>query len=244
MKIKKNQIKLVFISLILLLTSTDSISQNPIGAWERYFNDERGDSIRSVAIFSEKFQSIAMFNAKSGEFIYSNGGTWELNDSVMTEMVEFDTASSERVGNVITFEVTITDDKLSLPESDWHFSRIDDGGPGDLNGAWLMSGRYRNGEKQMRNTDKPRKTMKILSGTRFQWIAFDTEKKEFKGTGGGTYTTVDGKYSENIEFFSRDNSRVGMSLKFNYNFEKGNWIHKGKTSKGDLLHEIWEERKK
>ena len=244
MKIKKNQIKLVFISLILLLTSTDSISQNPIGAWERYFNDERGDSIRSVAIFSEKYQSIAMFNAKSGEFIYSNGGTWELNDSVMTEMVEFDTASSERVGNVITFEVTITDDKLSLPESDWHFSRIDDGGPGDLNGAWLMSGRYRNGEKQMRNTDKPRKTMKILSGTRFQWIAFDTEKKEFKGTGGGSYTTIDGKYSEEIEFFSRDNSRVGMSLEFDYNIDKGNWIHKGKTSKGDSLHEIWVKREK
>ena len=162
----------------------------------------------------------------------------------MTERVEFDTANSERVGNVITFEVTITNDKLSLPESDWHFSRIDDGGPGDLNGAWLMSGRYRNGEKQMRNTDRPRKTMKILSGTRFQWIAFDTEKKEFKGTGGGTYTTVEGKYSENIEFFSRDNSRVGMNLEFNYNIEKGDWIHKGKTSKGDPLHEIWEERKK
>ena len=219
-------------------------SQSPIGAWERYFQDENGTEIRSVVIFSEKFQSIAMFNAKSGEFIYSNGGTWELNDNMMTERVEFDTANSERVGNVITFEVTITNDKLSLPESDWHFSRIDDGGPGDLNGAWLMSGRYRNGEKQMRNTDRPRKTMKILSGTRFQWIAFDTEKKEFKGTGGGTYTTVDGKYSENIEFFSRDNSRVGMSLEFNYNIEKGDWIHKGKTSKGDPLHEIWEERKK
>ena len=219
-------------------------SQSPIGAWERYFENENGTEIRSVVIFSEKFQSIAMFNAKSGEFIYSNGGTWELNDNMMTERVEFDTANSERVGNVITFKVTITNDKLSIPESNWHFSRIDDGGPGGLNGAWLMSGRYRNGEKQMRNTDRPRKTMKILSGTRFQWIAFDTEKKEFKGTGGGTYTTVDGKYSENIEFFSRDNSRVGMSLEFNYNIEKGDWIHKGKTSKGDPLHEIWEERKK
>ena len=227
-----------------LFISIQMFCQSPLGAWERYYQDQNGAEIRSVVIFSEKFQSIAMFNAKSGEFIYSNGGTWELNGNMMTERVEFDTANSERVGNVITFEVTITNDKLSLPESDWHFSRIDDGGPGDLNGAWLMSGRYRNGEKQMRNTDRPRKTMKILSGTRFQWIAFDTEKKEFKGTGGGTYTTVDGKYSENIEFFSRDNSRVGMSLEFNYNIEKGDWIHKGKTSKGDPLHEIWEERKK
>jgi hypothetical protein len=107
-----------------------------------------------------------------------------------------------------------------------------------------MSGRYRNGEMQERNTDRPRKTMKILSGTRFQWIAFDTEKKEFKGTGGGTYTTVDGKYSEKIEFFSRDISRVGMSLEFNFGTENGDWIHQGKTSKGAALHEIWTKRKK
>jgi len=234
----------VWLLIFSFLLCIQMFSQSPTGAWERYFHDEKGIEIRSVVIFSEKFQSIAMFNAKSGEFIYSNGGTWELNGNMMTEVVEFDTANSERVGNVITFEVTITNDKLSLPESDWHFSRIDDGEPGELNGAWLMSGRYRNGEKETRNTDRPRKTMKILSGTRFQWIAFDNEKKEFKGTGGGTYTTIDGKYSERIEFFSRDNSRVGMNLEFDYNIVKGNWIHKGKTSKGDPLHEIWEKRKK
>ena len=236
--------ELIIVLSILISTCLYTCAQSPIGAWERYYDDENGNSIRSVVIFSEKFQSISMYNAKSGEFIYSNGGTWELSDNIMKEKVEFDTANSERVGNVITFEVSITNDKLSIPESDWHFSRIDDGNPGDLNGAWLMSGRYRNGEKQIRNTDRPRKTMKILSGTRFQWIAFDTEKKEFKGTGGGTYTTIDGKYSEKIEFFSRDNSRVGMNLEFDFNIDKGNWIHKGKTSKGAPLHEIWEKRKK
>ena len=230
--------------VLSFIISTQVFSQSPVGAWERYFEDENGNEIRSVVIFSEKFQSIAMFNSKTGEFIYSNGGTWKLNGNMMTEEVEFDTANQERVGNLITFKVEITNDKLSLPDSDWHFSRIDDGSPGDLNGAWLMSGRYRNGEKQIRNTDRPRKTMKILSGTRFQWIAFDTEKKEFKGTGGGVYTTHGGKYSEKIEFFSRDNSRVGMNLEFNYVIEKGNWIHKGKTSKGDPLHEIWLKRKK
>ena len=185
-----------------------------------------------------------MYNANSGEFIYSNGGTWELNDNMMTEKVEFDTANSQRVGDILTFEVKITNDSLSIPESNWHFSKIDNGKPGKLKGAWLMSGRYRDGVKQTRSTDRPRKTMKILSGTRFQWIAFDTEKKEFKGTGGGTYTTIDGKYSEKIEFFSRDNSRVGMDLEFNFNIDDGNWIHKGKTSKGHPLHEIWEKRQK
>jgi hypothetical protein len=84
--------------------------------------------------------------------------------------------------------------------------------------------------------------MKILSGTRFQWIAYNIETKEFFGTGGGTYTTVDGKYTENIAFFSRDNSRVGASLQFDFTLENGEWHHKGLSSKGDPIHEIWTRR--
>ena len=244
MKKHIHKIKFTLTLSVLILINLFSYAQSPVGAWERFYDDEDGNNIRSVVIFSEKFQSIVMYNTKTGEFIYSNGGTWKLNGNMMTEKVEFDTANSERVGDELTFEVLITNNSLSIPDANWEFSKIDDGMPGELNGAWLMSGRYRNGEKQMRSTDRPRKTMKILSGTRFQWIAFDTEKKEFKGTGGGTYTTINGKYSEKIEFFSRDNSRVGMNLEFNYDIDKGNWIHKGKTSKGDPLHEIWVKRKK
>jgi len=39
------------------------------------------------------------------------------------------------------------------------------------NGVIIFSGSKRDGEIQARDTDQPRKTMKILSGTRFQWIA-------------------------------------------------------------------------
>ena len=35
-----------------------------------------------------------------------------------------------------------------------------------------------------------------------------------------------------------------MELEFDYNIENGNWIHRGKTSKGDPLHEIWSLREK
>ena len=86
--------------------------------------------------------------------------------------------------------------------------------------------------------------MKILSGTRFQWIAYNTETKEFLGTGGGTYTTEAGKYTENIEFFSRDSSRVGASLSFDFSLENGDWRHKGKSSKGDPIDEVWTKREK
>ena len=131
---------------------------------------------------------------------------------------------------------------MGIVGSDMEFKRLDSGKPGTLQGAWLMSGRVSNGETQLRDTNRPRKTMKILSGTRFQWIAYNTETKEFMGTGGGVYTTIDGEYTENIEFFSRDDSRVGAHLKFNYSLIDGNWHHSGLSSKGDPIHEIWSIR--
>ena len=60
----------VWLLIFSFLLCIQIFSQSPTGAWERYFQDENGTEIRSVVIFSEKFQSIAMFNAKSGEFIY------------------------------------------------------------------------------------------------------------------------------------------------------------------------------
>lgn len=84
--------------------------------------------------------------------------------------------------------------------------------------------------------------MKILSGTRFQWIAYNTDTKQFSGTGGGTYTTIDGVYTENIEFFSRDDSKAGVSLKFDYGLIDGKWNHTGFSSKGEPLNEIWSVR--
>jgi hypothetical protein len=116
--------------------------------------------------------------------------------------------------------------------------------PGKLAGAWLITGRYKNGEVS-KITPGVRRTMKILSGTRFQWIAYNVETKEFFGTGGGKYTTVQGKYTETIEFFSRDQSRVGMSLGFDYSLTpEGDWRHSGKSSKGDPIDEIWTQREK
>jgi len=107
-----------------------------------------------------------------------------------------------------------------------------------LTGNWVITGRKRNGEI---NTMTPgdRRTVKILSGGRFQWIAFNSATKEFNGSGGGTYTAENGKYIENIEFFSRDASRVGASLDFEYEVKDGKWHHKGKSSKGDPIYEIW-----
>ena len=114
--------------------------------------------------------------------------------------------------------------------------------PQALDGQWLMGGRMRNGEISYRDTSGPRKTLKVLFNGRFQWIAFNTDTFAFMGTGGGNYSSVDGIYKEEIKFFSRDDSRVGAILPFDYELISGEWHHKGKSSKGVPIHEIWVQR--
>jgi hypothetical protein len=102
----------------------------------------------------------------------------------------------------------------------------------------VITGRERDDEIR-RSTPGARRTIKILSGGRFQWVAFNSETKEFSGSGGGTYTAENGKYTENITFFSRDNSRVGASLGFDYEVIDGEWHHSGLSSTGNPIYEIW-----
>jgi hypothetical protein len=108
-----------------------------------------------------------------------------------------------------------------------------------LQGKWLMSGRVRGKTERRRDTNQPRKTMKILVDGYFQWIAFNTNTFSFMGTGGGSYTAKNGKYKEKIDYFSRDNKKVGISLSFSYSKKGKDWHHKGFSSKGDPIHEIW-----
>lgn len=219
-------------------------AQSPVGAWEWFEKDSTGRDVRVVVIFSKAHQVATWFDAESGAFISTNGGTWELDGNTITEVPEFDTRNEgQSVGKPVSFDIEWSgEDQMRINGFDTWLKRIDSGSPGALAGAWLMSGRKRDGQIQERDTTRPRKTMKILSGTRFQWIAYNTETKQFMGTGGGTYSTVDGKYTENIEFFSRDNSRVGASLEFNYELVDGKWHHSGKSSKGAPLYEIWSLR--
>ncbi|WP_340066910.1 membrane or secreted protein [Ascidiimonas aurantiaca] len=232
----------IYFVFIFTFLSLGSNAQSFVGAWEAFTTSQDGEPIRNVVIFSEKYQVSTWFHSKTGAFIKTNGGSWKLEGNTMTEKIEFDTDNPERVGSEIRFKIYNHDTIMGIAGDTMRWRRIDSGAPGELRGAWLMSGRVRDGKTQTRDTNRPRKTMKILSGTRFQWIAYNTETKQFMGTGGGTYTTRNGKYTENIEFFSRDIARVGLSLHFDYSLVKGNWHHSGKSSKGNPIYEIWSRR--
>jgi hypothetical protein len=231
---------LIFACLIAMINLS---AQSLYGSWQTTYPGDDGNRVKMVVIFSEHYQVATQFRADNGDFMATNGGSWTLDGNTMTEVVEFDSRNPERVGDSVQFNIELKENTLQIIGQKFTLQRIDGGSPGKLAGAWLMSGRKRNGVIQTRDTNRPRKTMKILSGKRFQWIAYDTATKEFKGTGGGSYTTVNGNYIETIEFFSRDRSRVGASLEFNYELVDGAWHHSGLSSKGEPLYEIWSKRK-
>ncbi len=234
--------KLIIFLFGILLVCT-GIAQNLVGAWEAEAPPEAKNPLKTVVTFTKGYQVWTTYNPESGAFVSARGGSWRVSDNKLIQSIEFDTERPEIVGSEIQLAFALKDNKLTIPDSKTHFHRVDNGTPGALAGAWLISGRAMDGKITSNPEDNPRKTMKILSGTRFQWIAYHTGKKEVIATGGGTYTTVNGKYTESIEFFSRDSSRAGMDLQFNYALnEEGDWHHTGLSSKGDPIDETWSLR--
>lgn len=227
---------------LLALASAMLYSQSPIGAWEAETNDPTLGALKVVAIVSASHQAISWHAKNDGAFVRTIGGSYSMTESRLRLNIEFDSSQPETVGTTQEFTLSVSGTGYLVSPSGLIFTRIDEGNPGALAGAWLMSARKQNGVLAERSTDQPRKTMKILSGTRFQWIAYDTETKQFMGTGGGHYTTINGVYTENIEFFSRDKSRVGASLNFTYELQEGDWHHSGLSSKGDPIYEVWSLR--
>lgn len=235
-----------YIVLLSVVSVFNLNAQSLLGAWTWTETTVSGKKLTGFVTFADGYQAAAWYDEKTGAFEGTNGGLWTIDGNTVTETLEFDSQNPDRVGSKVSFEIEWDGpDKMRISGNDFWVTRIDSGKPGALAGAWLMSGRKRDGEGeiQSRDTTQPRKTMKILSGTRFQWIAYNTETKQFMGTGGGAYTTIDGVYTENIEFFSRDDSRVGASLPFNFELVDGSWHHSGKSSKGAPLYEVWDLRK-
>jgi hypothetical protein len=227
------------IALLLLTVIESSFAQSLTGAWEL-----KGDQSTESRIYAGNFFSVAIYNLEGKQFVGTYGGKYAQSGDQLTETIEFDTRNPERVGTEVKAGIKLSKNGKKLTIGSTELNRSDDGTPGQLSGAWLITGRFNDKGEVRRSTPGARRTMKILSGTRFQWIAYNVETKEFSGTGGGTYTTKDGKYTETIAFFSRDNTRVGASLGFDYSLVEGEWHHTGLSSKGEPIHEIWTKREK
>lgn len=196
--------------------------------FSQVYNIDNEEDISRV-ILDNEYIVISKFKSDSGNFISTLGGYYQLNEGVYEINLEFN--SNYEQDSIESLSIAKTSKWKNISKEN-----------NTLNGKWVMSGRYNNGEFRTRNTALPRKTMKVLIDGFFQWIAFNTETFKFSGSGGGEYETVDGKYIEIIQYFSRDDSRVGAELDFNYEIKNKDWYHTGLSSKGKPINEVWSIR--
>lgn len=205
------------------------------GAWQQ---QENGGE--DVLLFMDGYCTQTMYKKEEKKFGLTCGGTYTVDGNNMQIKFEFDTENADHVGMNVFATFKIDGDKLQITiDGNSETWRRVDNGQAPLAGVWRITDRMQDGKLTPIHQTGPRKTLKILTGTRFQWAAINPETKEFSGSGGGTYTFANGKYTENIEFFSRDSSRVGASLSFEGKLENGGWHHSGKSSRGDSIYEVW-----
>lgn len=229
--------KRLFSATLLLLIAHLSFAQNPLtGAWQLL---PAGNEPQTVRIIEDGYFMQTSYDHTGKQFINTLGGHFEADAKSLQETIEFNTADKSNVGVKNICSYTLEKDQLTVVTNGTatKWKRMD-AGKAALSGTWRITGRENNGTIEPMRAG-PRKTLKILSGNRFQWAAINTETREFFGTGGGTYTFENGKYTETIAFFSRDNSRVGVSLSFDGKVTGKQWHHSGKSSKGDPISEIW-----
>ena len=194
-----------------------------------YKTKQNGKTITHRITMDDTYVVETQYVVKPAEFILTRGGFYTKTANVISVVFEFN--SNFVKDGLKQMELELSKDWILLSKK-----------PEDLNGKWLMAGRMTEQGERRRDTSGPRKTMKFLLDGFFQWIAYNTETFHFFGSGGGYYTNQGGKYIEHIEYFSRDSSRVGAVLPFNYELKGDDWHHQGFSSKGDPVHEIWNKR--
>ncbi|MBE7170638.1 MAG: membrane or secreted protein [Williamsia sp.] len=237
----KSLLTIAAVALTLLLTAFYRAPIEPkelIGAWG-YGTPQN----KTVMITTDKVFSVATYDRPGKRFISSYGGTWRTENNKLIKKIEWNSVDSTQVGSELSEDVQLTGGKLQVPGKKESWTRLDDGTPGALMGAWVITGNYRNDSAIKRASPFiPRRTMKVLSGKYFHWIAYNVNTRAFTNAGGGTYTTSNGKYTENIEFFTKTGESIGKSLQFDYSFVNGDWRHKGEKSTGGPLDECWSKR--
>ncbi|MDG1275771.1 MAG: hypothetical protein P8O16_00720 [Algoriphagus sp.] len=230
--------------LAFLFLSTLVGAQDLEGAWKMtHQNGKEVTEIEYIKIYQDNYFAFGAKQVSDNHFIGAGGGPYSLDSDKYIETLDFFTLDPLQVGNSTSFKLDLVNGKMVISGNTDNGMLVEiweklPEQKDALTGNWVITGRKR-GEEISRSTPGARRTVKILSGGRFQWIAFNSETKEFSGTGGGTYTAKDGKYVETITFFSRDDSRVGAELGFDFKVIDGEWHHSGLSSKGDPIYEIW-----
>ena len=205
-----------------------------------YLSDK--ENVRHELKINNNYLILSIYETSPAKFIKTLGGFCGIENDTINVQLEFNSNFEKDSITQMHYKFEIDEDILTLYLDEKLEFNTSENLKQELDGQWLFGTRGPDEGQERRGDSKPRKTLKYLQDGRFQWIAYNIETMKFSGTGGGSFTSKDGVYQENIEFFSRDNSRVGAVLKFEYELKGDDWHHQGKNSKGEPMYEIWMRR--
>ena len=195
-----------------------------------------------LLLITESYMVHTVYDTNPAKFITTMGGYYTTEEDSLKVKLEFNVDFEKTGARVYSANIGFQDGQLIFNENEsLRYTRepeVDQ----PLDGLWLFAARGPDTGQERRGDSQPRKTLKFLSEGHFQWIAYNVDTMEFSGTGGGKYAADQGMYTEVIEFFSRDDSRVGAELSFEFERKGADWHHKGKNSKGEPMYEIWSVR--
>ena len=227
--------------VFLLIASYTSYSQIGSNVYHSVLEKD-GNLVHHELKIDGDYMTHTSYEKKPAKFIKTLGGFYKIEDGILKVQLEFNSNFEKDSITQLQYKFKSGKNVLTLYLDDKLEFKASENLKQELDGQWLFGTRGPDEGQERRGDSKPRKTLKYLQDGRFQWIAYNTETMKFHGTGGGSFTSKDGVYQENIEFFSRDNSRVGAELKFDYELKGNDWHHQGKNSKGEPMYEIWMRR--
>ncbi|VXC90855.1 conserved hypothetical protein [Sphingobacterium multivorum] len=194
---------------------------------------------KHLMLVKDHYISFISYDDVRKRFQHTWGGPLDKQPNLINIAIEYNSQDSSAIGKTTQLPYRSEADSLRLKiANSYHLYIKQKKVPQDLDALWRITGRQQ-GEKMQDIPKADRKTIKILVDGYFQWIAINPAQKGFYGTGGGNYQYDNNRYTEKIQFFSRDNNRVGQELAFDGEIVDGRWQHRGKSSKGDDIYEIW-----
>ena len=236
-------IKLVsgFLFFCSLTLATEVKAQISPGVYHTE-QESDGQTIHHKIKVNSNYFVYTSYTTNPANFIKTLGGFYTSKNDILKVSLEFNSDYETNGSTELALPYTMKESSLVLRTADGLVFEPAAKIAQDLDGQWLFATRGPDKGQERRGEESPRKTLKFLMDGHFQWIAYNTETFEFSGTGGGSFTSKNGLYTETIAYFSKDNSRVGATLKFNYQLKDMDWHHKGKNSKGEPMYEIWARR--
>lgn len=239
---KPDKFLFLIVSLLIFVVIGPTAAQIPSGVYHFQEQNESKKVLHELKM-DKNYLIYSVYGKAPAKFIKTFGGYYKTEGGTLKISLEFNSDFDKDGSRSMEIPFTMEEHQLVWQqEPKIKFSPVEKLDQ-DLDGQWLFATRGPEEGQERRGDTTPRKTLKLLKDGHFQWVAYNTETMAFSGTGGGRYIAKDGVYKEIIDFFSRDNARVGATLEFTYRHVGNDWHHTGLNSKGEPMYEIWARRK-